>query len=421
MIPIQNLRENPEEYIERLAIRGIDATTEVQKILEVDLARREAQKSYDEKATEMNASAKSIGKLMSEGKKDEAETLKSRVTELKEEQKNAQLDLQAKDDELRALLLDLPNAPQKDVPAGKSEDDNVEVKLVGDVRSFDFEALPHWELAEKHGLIDFKSGAKITGSGFPVYTGRGARLERALINYFLDFNTQRGYTELMTPFVVNEASGIGTGQLPDKEGQMYEIPLENFYLIPTAEVPVTNMFRDMILDEVPQAFTAYSPCFRREAGSYGKDVKGLNRLHQFNKVEIVRIEKPENSNQAHQQMIDHVEELVSSLGMRYRILHLCGGDTGSASANTYDFEIYSTAQQRWLEVSSVSNFEAYQANRLQARYKDDQGKTQLLHTLNGSAMALPRVMACILENYQTPDGITTPEVLVPYMGSEHIV
>ncbi len=420
MIPIQNLRENPEEYIERLAIRGIDSGDVIYKILEVDAQRREAQKSYDEKATEMNTAAKTIGKLMSEGNKEEAEKIKARVTELKEEQKSAQQDLQVKDDELRALLLDTPNAPQKDVPVGTSEKDNIEVKVEGELIEFSFDALPHWELAEKYKLIDFKSGAKITGSGFPVYTGMGAKLERALISYFLDFNTERGYTELMTPFVVNEASGIGTGQLPDKEGQMYEIPLENFYLIPTAEVPVTNMFRDEIVEELPQAYTAYSPCFRREAGSYGKDVKGLNRLHQFNKVEIVRIEKPENSNKAHQEMIAHVEALVQSLGMRYRILHLCGGDTGSASANTYDFEIYSAAQKRWLEVSSVSNFEAYQANRLQARYKDDNGKMQLVHTLNGSAMALPRVMACILENYQTSDGIATPSVLRPYLGTDYI-
>ncbi len=420
MIPIQNLRENPELYIQRLTIRGIDASAAVHKVLEVDTQRRQAQKLYDEKATEMNAASKSIGKLMSEGNKEEAEKVKSKVGQLKEEQKLAQQELQVKDDELRALLLDMPNAPQLDVPTGTSEEDNVEVKVGGPEKSFDFEALPHWELAEKYGLIDFKTGAKITGSGFLLYTGMGARLERALINYFLDFNTQRGYTELMTPFVVNEASGIGTGQLPDKEGQMYEIPLENFYLIPTAEVPVTNIFRDMIIDQLPQSFTAYSPCFRREAGSYGKDVKGLNRLHQFNKVEIVTIEKPENSNATHQSMIEHVEELVQSLGMQYRILHLCGGDTGSASANTYDFEIYSAAQQRWLEVSSVSNFEAYQANRLQARYKDAEGKMQLVHTLNGSSMALPRVMACILENYQTSEGIDTPEVLKPYLGSDTI-
>lgn len=422
MIPIQNLRENPEEYIERLGLRGMDATKAVHTILDVYAQRRKAQQEYDEKAAEINTASKSIGELMKEGKKSEAEEIKKRVAQIKDAQKDSQRQLQMKEDELLALMLDLPNAPQKDVPAGKDETANVTVKEGGEKVTYDFDALPHWELAEKYDIIDFKTGAKITGSGFVLYKGLGAQLERALINYFLDFNNQKGYQELITPFVVNEDSGIGTGQLPDKEGQMYHVQIENFYLIPTAEVPVTNILRDEILanDDLPLAYTAYSPCFRREAGSYGKDVKGLNRLHQFNKVEIVRVVRPEESNQAHKDMIDHVEELVASLGMPYRILHLCGGDIGSASANTYDFEIYSAAQERWLEVSSVSNFEAYQANRMQARYRDAEGNIRLVHTLNGSAMALPRVMATILENYQTPEGIRVPDVLKKYMGVDII-
>ncbi len=422
MIPILNLRENPEEYIKRLAIRGIDASEEVHKILDVDAERREAQQRYDAMAAEINTTSKSIGQLMASGEREKAEEAKANVSKIKDEQKKANRELQIKEDELRILLLELPNAPQIGVPVGKNESANVVVKVAGPEVDLGPEALPHWDLAEKYGLIDFKTGAKITGSGFPLYTGWGAKLERALINYFLDFNTERGYQELLTPFMVNEDSGIGTGQLPDKEGQMYHMQIENFYMIPTAEVPITNILRDEIIeaDALPLKYTAYSPCFRREAGSYGKDVKGLNRLHQFNKVEIVTAVRPENSNQAHKEMVEHVEALVASLRMPYRILHLCGGDTGSASANTYDFEIYSAAQQRWLEVSSVSNFEAYQANRMQARYRDENKKTQLLHTLNGSAMALPRVMATIMENYQTIEGIRVPEVLQPFMGVEII-
>ncbi len=422
MIPIQDLRANPEEYIERLNKRGWDSKETVEKILAADENRRTNQQKYDDLASELNGISKQIGQLMSTGKKDEAEVVKNKVADLKEQQKVAQKELQSSEEILRSMLLDLPNAPQKDVPAGKSEEDNVEVRRVGEPVKFDFPALPHWELAEKLKMIDFQTGAKITGSGFVLYTGYGAKLERALINYFLDFNDQGGYQEMLTPFVVNEDSGIGTGQLPDKEGQMYHIQNENFYLIPTAEVPLTNIFRDEIIpgEDLPIKITAYSPCFRREAGSYGKDVKGLNRLHQFNKVEIVQIVEPEKSQKTHEEMIAHVEALVASLGMPYRVLHLCGGDTGSASANTYDFEIYSSAQERWLEVSSVSNFEAYQANRMQARYRDADGKTQLVHTLNGSSMALPRIMACFMENYQTEDGILIPEFLMSYIGTDFI-
>ncbi len=422
MIPIQDLRANPEEYIERLNKRGWDSRETVEKILAVDEERRSNQQNYDDLAGELNSISKQIGKLMAEKKKEEAEEVKKKVSDLKEQQKVAQKILSSSEELLRSMLLDLPNAPQSDVPAGKSEEENKEIRRVGEPVQYDFEALPHWELAEKYNLLDFQTGAKITGSGFVLYTGLGARMERALINYFLDFNTERGYTEMIPPFVVNEDSGIGTGQLPDKEGQMYHIQNENFYLIPTSEVPITNIFRDEIitLEELPIKYTAYSPCFRREAGSYGKDVKGLNRLHQFNKVELVQVVAPENSRAAHEEMIAHVEELVASLGMPYRVLHLCGGDTGSASANTYDFEIYSSAQKRWLEVSSVSNFEAYQANRMQARYRDEDGKTRLVHTLNGSSMALPRIMACLMENYQSKEGIAIPEFLQSNMKTDFI-
>ena len=395
----------------------------IDNVIAADARRRAAQQESDAMQAQMNQYAKSIGGLMKEGKKAEAEAAKAEVAKLKEKSAELKSAMETAETEVRNLLLQIPNVPNDSVPEGRVAEDNVVERMGGENPVFEgFEPLPHWELAKKYDLIDFEMGVKITGAGFPIYKGKGARLQRALINFFLDEAREAGYLEVEPPYVVNEASGYGTGQLPDKEGQMYHATADNLYLIPTAEVPVTNIFRDVILSEkeLPQKMCAYSACFRREAGSYGKDVRGLNRLHQFNKVEIVRIDKPEHSYESLDEMIAHVENLVKKLELPYRILRLCGGDMSFTSAITFDFEVYSAAQQRWLEVSSVSNFESYQANRLKCRYKTAEGKTELCHTLNGSALALPRIVAALLENHQTADGIRIPKALVPYCGFEMI-
>lgn len=422
MLQIQYLREHKEEAIERLKKRNIDAVSSVNKAIELDEARRKAQQESDALLAEANAASKQIGALMQSGKKEEAETAKARVTSIKEKIKELE-EVQAKaENELIQHLYTIPNAPYKMVPEGKGADDNVEIRKSGEIPKLEASNLPHWELASKYDLIDFELGVKITGAGFPVYKGKAARLQRALINFFLDQNTAIGYKEYQVPHVVNEASGYGTGQLPDKEGQMYHIGIDDLYMIPTAEVPLTNLFRDEIVkaEDLPIKLTGYTPCFRREAGSYGKDVRGLNRLHQFDKVEIVQIQHPDKSYAALEEMVNHVAGILDKLGLPYRILRLCGGDMGFTSAMTYDFEVYSTAQERWLEVSSCSNFESFQANRLKLRFKDGNEKPQLAHTLNGSALALPRIMAGILENYQVADGINIPKVLQPYCGFDKI-
>ena len=422
MLTIKALRDNPEHVIAKLAVKNFDAREIVEKVLALDANRRALQTESDKIVALQKQLAAKIGGLMKEGRRDEAEEVKKEVAELKA--KSSQLLAQADENnkELDEQLVLLPNMPCDLVVPGKGAEDNQIVKTGGPEVHLPQDALPHWELAKKYDLIDFDLGVKLTGAGFPVYKGKGAKLQRALINYFLDFNTAAGYKEVEPPVLVNAASGFGTGQLPDKEAQMYVVGLDGFYLIPTAEVPVTNIFRDVILqnDEFPQKLTAYTPCFRREAGSYGKDVRGLNRLHQFDKVEIVRIEKPENSYAALDEMVAHVEKLVCSLGLKYRILRLCGGDLSFTSAITYDFELWSAAQGRWLEISSVSNFESFQANRLHLRYRDADGKTQLCHTLNGSSLALPRVVAALLEDNETEDGIIIPEVLRPYTGFDKI-
>lgn len=422
MLTIRQLRDDRDEAIRRLAKKGVDAAPVLAKIEALDDRRKALQTELDNCLAEQNKAAKRIGALMGQGKRDEAEEVKRFVGELKE--RSAALTAEAKSvaDELQGVIVTLPNFPAEIVPEGKTAADNVVVKLVENYTALPEHPLPHWELARKYDLIDFDLGVKLTGAGFPVYKGKGARLQRALINFFLDRNTEAGYLEVEPPVMVNEASGFGTGQLPDKEGQMYHVTGDNFYLVPTAEVPVTNMFRDVILDEkdFPVRLTAYTPCFRREAGSYGKDVRGLNRLHQFDKVEIVQLSLPERSYEALDGMVAHVESIVRSLGLPYRILRLCGGDMSFTSALTYDFEVYSEAQQRWLEVSSVSNFETFQANRLKLRYRDTQKKTQLAHTLNGSSLALPRIVAALIENNQTPEGIRIPDALVPYTGFEII-
>ena len=418
MLTLQQLRGDKELAIKRLAKKGVDAAPIIAKIEELDDARKALQVELDNCLAEQNKAAKEIGMLMGQGKREEAEERKQQVAALKA--KSAELS--AKHEEasaaLQAQIVLLPNFPADIVPEGMTAEENLVVKIDENYSELPENPLPHWELAKKYDIIDFDLGVKLTGAGFPVYKGKGARLQRALINYFLDYNTAAGYQEVEPPVMVNEASGFGTGQLPDKEGQMYHATADNFYLVPTAEVPVTNIFRDVILDEkeFPVKMTAYTPCFRREAGSYGKDVRGLNRLHQFDKVEIVQLALPENSYEALDGMVAHVEGLVKSLGLPYRILRLCGGDMSFTSALTYDFEVYSEAQKRWLEVSSVSNFESFQANRLKLRYKDANKKTKLAHTLNGSSLALPRIVAALLENNQTPEGIRVPEVLVPYMG-----
>lgn len=422
MLTLKQLRDHKEDAIRRLGKKGVDAAPVIAHIEELDDKRKALQNELDNCLAQQNQAAKQIGMLMGKGekgaaeaKKQEVAALKSRSTELKEESDRVA-------EELQNEIVKLPNLPADIVPEGLTAEDNVVVKLVENYTEIPGEALPHWELAKKYDIIDFDLGVKLTGAGFPVYKGKGARLQRALINYFLDCNTKAGYQEVEPPIMVNEASGFGTGQLPDKEGQMYHATADGYYLVPTAEVPVTNIFRDVILEqsELPVKMTAYTPCFRREAGSYGKDVRGLNRLHQFDKVEIVEVAHPEKSYEELDKMVAHVESIVASLGLPYRILRLCGGDMSFTSALTYDFEVYSEAQKRWLEVSSVSNFESFQANRLKLRYRDDNRKTQLAHTLNGSSLALPRIVAALLENNQTEEGIRIPEVLIPYTGFEII-
>ncbi len=423
MLELKLLREKPEFVIERLAVKNFDAKDIVERILKTDQERRSVQTELDANLAEQNKAAKSIGSLMKEGKKVEAEQAKKLVAELKA----ASFELQKSLDDLSKKQLDdlvlLPNLPCKDVPAGKDSNDNVVVKQGGHMIELPKNAKPHWEIAKDLGIIDFDLGVKLTGAGFPVYLGKGAKIQRALISFFLDRNTKAGYLEVQPPLVVNEDSAFATGQLPDKEGQMYYVGLDKFYMIPTAEVPVTNIYRNSIVPkkEFPIKMTAYTQCFRREAGSYGKDVRGLNRLHQFDKVEIVQLSLPENSYAALDGMIAHVESLVQELELPYRILRLCGGDMSFTSAITYDFEVYSEAQKRWLEVSSVSNFETYQANRMKLRYKDDDGKIKIAHTLNGSSLALPRILAALLENHQTDDGrVRIPKALREFTGFDYL-
>ncbi len=422
MLTLKMLRDNPQHVIEKLAVKNFDAKEIVERVIELDTNRRALQTESDALIAQQKQKANLIGGFMKQGKKAEAEEVKKEVAELKAKSSALLAQADENNKELEAQLVLLPNLPCDLVTPGKGAEDNVIVKEGGPEVNLPENALPHWELAKKYDIIDFDLGVKITGAGFPVYKGKGAKLQRALINFFLDCNTAAGYKEVEPPIMVNAASGYGTGQLPDKEGQMYHAGLDDFYMIPTAEVPVTNIFRDVILanDECPQKMTAYTPCFRREAGSYGKDVRGLNRLHQFDKVEIVRVEKPENSYTALEEMVAHVEGIVKKLGLKYRILRLCGGDMSFTSAITYDFELWSAAQQRWLEISSVSNFETYQANRLHLRYRDAEGKIQLCHTLNGSSLALPRVVAALLEDNEQEDRIVIPEVLRPYTGFDYI-
>ena len=422
MLTLQQIKDNPARVVERLAVKGFDGQETIDRVLALDTRRRELQLKNDNQAAELNRLAAQIGALMKQGKRDEAEKTKEMVAALKQNQKELADGLAAAENEIRDILLSVPNLPCDMVPEGKTAADNVVEKTGGLMPDLPDDALPHWELAKKYNLIDFDLGVKITGAGFPVYIGKGAKLQRALIQFFLDEASKAGYLEVQPPYVVNEASGYGTGQLPDKEGQMYHCNLDNLYLIPTAEVPVTNLYRDVIIpqEKLPVKNCAYSACFRREAGSYGKDVRGLNRLHQFDKVEIVRIEKPENSYAALEAMQDHVQHLLEELRLPWHILRLCGGDMSFTSAITFDFEVFSAAQKRWLEVSSVSNFETYQANRLKCRYRGDDKKTHLCHTLNGSALALPRIVAALLENNQTPEGIIVPECLRKYTGFDII-
>ena len=422
MLTLKQLRENKEEAIRRLQKKGVDAAPIIARIEALDDKRKALQVELDNCLAAQNAAAKQIGALMGKGEKEAAEAKKAEVAGLKARSNELKEEADRVAEELQNEIVLLPNMPSDIVPEGRTAEDNVVVKLVERESKISGEALPHWELAKKYDIIDFDLGVKLTGAGFPVYKGKGARLQRALINYFLDCNTAAGYQEVEPPIMVNEASGFGTGQLPDKEGQMYHATADGYYLVPTAEVPVTNIFRDVILEqsELPVKMTAYTPCFRREAGSYGKDVRGLNRLHQFDKVEIVQVSHPDNSYEALDAMVAHVESIVASLGLPYRILRLCGGDMSFTSALTYDFEVYSEAQQRWLEVSSVSNFESFQANRLKLRYRDDNRKTQLAHTLNGSSLALPRIVAALLENNQTEEGIRIPDALIPYTGFDFI-
>lgn len=422
MLTLKVITENQEEVIRRLTKKHFDAKEITDKIIALDVTRRSTQAELEANLTELNRISKDIGLLMKDGKKNEAEIAKAKVADMKEKSRSLDVTKAKVENAIHELLVQIPNMPHDSVPEGKIAEDNVCEKTGGIIPELPEDALPHWDLAKKYDLIDFELGVKITGAGFPVYKGYGSRLQRALINFFLDNAREAGYMEVEPPYVVNADSGYGTGQLPDKEGQMYHVTADNLYLIPTAEVPVTNMYRDVILNEsdLPVKNTAYSACFRREAGSYGKDVRGLNRLHQFNKVEIVCIDKPENSYETLQGMVDYVQILVEKLELPWRILRLCGGDMSFTSALTFDFEVFSAAQKRWLEVSSVSNFENYQANRLKCRYRTDNKKTQLCHTLNGSALALPRIVAAILENNQTPEGIRIPKALVPYTGFEMI-
>ena len=422
MLALHYIRENKEAILDGLKKRNFKSPEKIDQILELDQNRRAQQAVLDQHLAKANALAKEIGSLFKSGEQEKANELKKETSSLKELSKTLQEDLQETTNALNELRTQIPNVPHESVPSGNSEEDNEEIFRSGTIPDLKNSALPHWELAQKYDLIDFELGNKITGAGFPVYKGKGARLQRALINYFLDKNTQAGYKEMQVPHLVNEASGFGTGQLPDKEGQMYHVQNDDLYLIPTAEVPLTNLYRDSLLEasELPICMTGYTPCFRREAGSYGAHVRGLNRLHQFDKVEIVRIEKPENAIEALDQMVEHVKGILNELEMPYRILRLCGGDLGFTSALTYDFEIYSTAQERWLEISSVSTFNSFQAERLQLRYKTLEGKKQSVHTLNGSALALPRVLAAMLENCQTEKGILLPKALIPFTGFEII-
>ncbi len=422
MLTLQQIKQDPQDIIRRLAVKGFDGTEPINRILELDAERRRLQLENDNAAAQLKKHAEAIGALMKSGDRAAAEAKKAEVATLKESQKATSDALATAEKDIRDILLNVPNVPCAMVPEGTSAADNVVEKTGGPMPDLPEDALPHWELAKKYNIIDFDLGVKITGAGFPVYLGKGARLQRALIQFFLDSASEAGYLEVEPPFVVNEASGYGTGQLPDKEAQMYYAPLDGLYLIPTAEVPVTNLYRDVIIpaDRLPIKNCAYSACWRREAGSYGKDVRGLNRLHQFDKVEIVRIERPEDSYAALEQMKDHVQGLLEKLGLPWHILRLCGGDMSFTSAITFDFEVFSAAQKRWLEVSSVSNFETYQANRLKCRYRDADKKIHLCHTLNGSALALPRIMAALLENNQTPNGIVVPECLRRYTGFDII-
>ena len=422
MLPLAYLREQTEKIKEGLAKRNFPQPELVDQLLETDQKRRSLQSQLDETLSKSNQLAKEIGTLFKSGQAEKANTLKTQTADLKTTGKTLQEQLQKVEVDLFSIRTQIPNVPDQSVPAGNSENDNEEVFSAGSIPDLGENALPHWELAAQYDLIDFDLGSKITGAGFPVYKGKGAKLQRALVQYFLDKNTAAGYTEFQVPHLVNEDSGFGTGQLPDKEGQMYHIPEDGLYLIPTAEVPLTNLFRNQLLEakNLPICLTSYTPCFRREAGSYGANVRGLNRLHQFDKVEIVRLEEPENSRAALDQMVDHVKSILEELELPYRILKLCGGDLGFTAALTFDFEVYSTAQKRWLEISSVSTFNSFQSERLQLRYKDKNGKKQAVHTLNGSSLALPRVVAGLLENHQTPNGIKIPKALVPYTGFKTI-
>ena len=420
MLQVQVIRKQRDWVLERLAVKHFPEPALVDRVIELDDQRKSLLTASELLLARRNAASKEIGGLMAAGKKDEAEQMKVEVGRLKEELDEISAKLAVAEKELTDTLVKLPNLPSAQVPVGRAPEDNVNIRQGGEIPVLPEGSVPHWDLIKKYDIVDFETGVKLTGSGFPVYKGKGAKLQRALIQYFLDFNTAAGYTEYIPPYMVNEATAYGTGQLPDKEGQMYYMPADNFYLIPTAEVPVTNIYRDEILKmaELPVKMTAHTPCFRREAGSFGKDVRGLNRVHQFDKVEIVQLVHPEKSYEVLDEMVAHVERLVQSMGLPYRILRLCGGDMSFASALTYDFEVYSAAQEKWLEVSSVSNFETFQTNRMKIRLKDADGKTQLVHTLNGSSMALPRIMASILENYQSAEGIKIPQVLIPYFGAE---
>ena len=422
MLQVPYLRENTEKALSGLAKRNKDFSATVESIISVDESRRKLQNELDNLLAESNKISKVIGDLFKEGKREEADGMKVRTTEIKEECKGVETNLSQLEEELKQLLYLVPNVPHESVVFGKGAEENEVVYSSGEITTLGESKLPHWELCEKHKLIDFELGVKITGAGFPVYIGKGARLQRALINFFLEEAMKAGYTEHQVPHLVNEASGYGTGQLPDKEGQMYHVGVDDLYLIPTAEVPLTNLYRDVLLKEeqLPIKLTGYTPCFRREAGSYGKDVRGLNRLHQFDKVEIVQLSKQEDSYALLEDMVNHVKGLLNKLELPFRILRLCGGDMGFTSSLTFDFEVYSAAQERWLEVSSTSNFETFQANRLKCRYKGADGKTQLVHTLNGSALALPRIVAALLENHQDENGVRIPQALVPYCGFERI-
>ena len=422
MLQVPYIRNHKEEVITKLAVKNFDAKDTIDEIIALDEKRRKTQAELDDTLAESNKLSKEIGVLYKSGKVEEANAKKAETADLKEKSQELSQVLSSTENELKELLVQIPNIPHESVPTGNSEEDNKIVSQEGDIPDLGDHAKPHWELVAEKNIIDFELGVKITGAGFPVYKGKGAKLQRALINYFLDKNIEAGYEEVIPPHLVNEDSGFGTGQLPDKEGQMYHVTEDNLYLIPTAEVPVTNIFRDVIVkkEDFPIKYTAYTPCFRREAGSYGKDVRGLNRLHQFDKVEIVQIEHPNDSYKALDAMVEHVAKILRELGLPFRVLQLCGGDISFTSSLTYDFEVYSTAQKKWLEVSSVSNFESYQSNRLKLRFRDEDKKTRLCHSLNGSSLALPRIMAALIENYQDADGINIPEVLIPYCGFDKI-